>query len=91
MTTTTETEFDYQTTEQSLGLNLPAKMGRRLWAPMFLMGLMAFTIGIILAVIRIRREYGSREPCIRIDVIHFVRVYIDSVSPRHLSGLKNSP
>ena len=27
MTTATETEFDYQTTEQSLGLNLPAKMG----------------------------------------------------------------
>ncbi len=76
MTTTTETEFDYQTTEQSLGLNLPAKMGRRLWAPMFVMGLMAFTIGIILAVIRAGELAGDRDPETLTALQHLVPAFM---------------
>ena len=37
--------------EHSLGYNLPQKAGRRLWLPMFLMALMGWTVGIILAIV----------------------------------------
>ena len=37
--------------EHSLGYNVPQKAGRRLWLPMFLMALMGWTVGIILAIV----------------------------------------
>jgi len=37
--------------EHSLGYNIPQKAGRRLWLPMFLMALMGWTVGIILAIV----------------------------------------
>jgi hypothetical protein len=52
MTTTTKTEFSYETSDKGLGFNPPQKMGRRLWAPMFLMGLMGFVVGVILSWVR---------------------------------------
>ena len=76
MTTKAETDFDYQTTERSLGPNLPAKMGRRLWAPMFLMGLIAFTIGIILAVIRAGELAGDRDPETLTALQHLVPAFM---------------
>jgi hypothetical protein len=36
--------------DHSLGYNVPQKVGRRLWLPMFIMALMGWTVGIILAV-----------------------------------------
>lgn len=38
--------------EQSLGTNLPQRMGERLWAPMLVMGLMGFTAAMILGIMR---------------------------------------
>ena len=37
--------------KQSLGYNVPQKVGQRLWLPMFLMALMGWTVGIILAIV----------------------------------------
>lgn len=37
--------------EHSLGYNIPQKAGRRLWLPTFLMALMGWTVGIILAIV----------------------------------------
>ena len=36
---------------KSLGYNLPQKMGRKLWLPMFAMALMGWAVGFILAVV----------------------------------------
>jgi hypothetical protein len=36
--------------DHSLGYNVPQKVGRRLWLPMFIMALMGWTVGIILAI-----------------------------------------
>lgn len=52
MTARTRPEFDYVTTEHGLGYSAPHKMGRRLWAPMFAMALMAFPIGLIISWVR---------------------------------------
>ena len=35
----------------SLGYNVPQKAGQRLWLPMFIMALMGWTVGIILAIV----------------------------------------
>lgn len=52
MTTTHFGTFATKTTAESPGYNLPQKMGRALWAPMWLMALMAFASGIVLAFVR---------------------------------------
>ncbi len=44
--------FPTEVSERGLGLNLPQKMGKTLWLPMFLMGIMMFPVAFILAVIR---------------------------------------
>lgn len=38
--------------DRDLGLNLPQKMGKALWAPMLLMGLMGFAVAQILGIVR---------------------------------------
>lgn len=43
--------FDVKTTATGQGYNLPQKMGRRLWLPMFLMAIMAFPVAWILGVV----------------------------------------
>jgi len=45
-------EFHVKGSDQSLGRNLPQRVGRRLWLPMLLMAPMAFAVGIILAIVR---------------------------------------
>lgn len=50
--TTKTTDRDYQVTDRSPGYNLPQRMGRRLWAPMFAMALMAWPIALVLAGVR---------------------------------------
>lgn len=52
MTTTSPSAFDTKTSEAGLGYALPHKMGRALWAPMWLMALMAFVVGFVLAIAR---------------------------------------
>lgn len=46
------TSFDTKSSTKGLGYALPHKMGRALWAPMWLMALMALVVGFILAVAR---------------------------------------
>ena len=45
-------DFNVEVSDHNLGLNLPQRMGKRLWLPMFLMGIMAFPIAAILGIIR---------------------------------------
>ena len=45
-------DFDVEVSDHNLGLNLPQRMGKRLWLPMFLMGIMAFPIAAILGIVR---------------------------------------
>lgn len=54
MTTATKTrpEFDYTESSTGPGYNAPQKMGRRLWAPMFALALMAWPIGLVLSWVR---------------------------------------
>ncbi|MFQ5948262.1 MAG: hypothetical protein ACE5KX_05335, partial [Acidimicrobiia bacterium] len=76
MTIRTKPEFDYQTTDRGLGYNLPQKMGRRLWAPMFLMALMGFTVGIILAFVRADEIAGDRDPETLTALQHLVPAFM---------------
>ena len=51
MTTPRMTEFEYRTTRTNPGLNVPQKMGTKLWAPMWVMALMLFAVGFITALV----------------------------------------
>jgi len=51
MTTATPTHA-IKTTSQGLGYALPHKMGRALWAPMWVTALMGFAVGFVLAIAR---------------------------------------
>ena len=61
--TTTSPRLAINTTTKSPGYALPHKMGRALWAPMWLMGLMAFAAGFILAIARssIISDFGATD------------------------------
>ena len=41
-------EFKVEVTKNNPGLNLPQRVGKKLWLPMFLMGIMAFPVAFIL-------------------------------------------
>ena len=45
-------EFKVEVTKGNPGLNLPQRVGKKLWLPMFLMGIMAFPVAFILGIIR---------------------------------------
>lgn len=45
-------EFITTTTAVALSPNLPQKMGQRMWKPMLAMALMAFPVGLVLAIVR---------------------------------------
>lgn len=51
-TPTARADFKVETSTRSLGYNLPQKMGRLLWFPMFLMALMFFGAGMVLGIVR---------------------------------------
>ena len=44
--------FAVMTSDRSLGRNLPQKLGRALWFPMWVMAAMGFAIGFALAIVR---------------------------------------
>lgn len=52
MTSTPRSDFAVELSDRSLGLNLPQRIGRLLWAPMLVMALMAFPLGFIVSLIR---------------------------------------
>ena len=73
MTAATKTEFAYETSGKGLGYNKPQTMGRKLWAPMFVMGLMGFVVGVILS-------------WVRPDVRSFVDLLTARLLGRHIRG-----
>jgi hypothetical protein len=52
MTTKTRTDLAFEVTDTNPGYNLPQRLGKTLWAPMWLMALMGFAGGIIAAGVR---------------------------------------
>jgi hypothetical protein len=51
MTTTTH-EFNTETSKKALDVNLPQRVGGKLWAPAFAMSLAGFVVGMILAIVK---------------------------------------
>jgi len=51
-TTTTSSDFAIDVSDKGLGYNKPQQMGRKLWAPMWVMAIMAFPIALIFGIIR---------------------------------------
>ena len=51
-TQTKSTDFKVEVNDKSPGYNAPQKMGRRLWAPMWVMAIMAFPIAFIIGAVR---------------------------------------
>lgn len=45
-------EFKVVASDRGPGRNLPQRMGRALWGPMFLMAVMAFPVAVVLAIVR---------------------------------------
>jgi hypothetical protein len=54
-------DFAVETSTRGLGYNLPQKMGRRLWLPMFLTAVTAFPVALILSWVR-AAEIASNAP-----------------------------
>ncbi len=52
MTSTPRSDFAVERSDRSLGLNLPQRIGRLLWAPMLALALMAFPLGFLVSLIR---------------------------------------
>jgi hypothetical protein len=52
MFTSSRSDFNVELSTRALGLNVPQRIGRVLWAPMLAMALMAFPIGFAIAVAR---------------------------------------
>ncbi len=48
-------EFSVTTGDRAPGLNLPQRMGRAMWVPMLLMGVMAYPVALILGAVRANR------------------------------------
>jgi hypothetical protein len=52
MTTATINDFTTETTSNAPDRIMPQKAGSKLWRPMFIMALMGFAVGMILAIVR---------------------------------------
>ncbi len=46
------TDFAIEVTNRGLGYNRPQRMGKKLWAPMWVMAIMAFPLALILGIVR---------------------------------------
>ncbi len=63
-------EFTVVASDQGLGLNLPQTMGNRLWAPMFVMAVMAFAAALILGFVRSNAIATSADPAMIAQLGH---------------------
>ncbi len=45
-------DFAVEVTDKGPGYNAPQKMGRKLWAPMWIMAIMAFPVAFIIGAVR---------------------------------------
>ena len=59
--TTTSSDFAIDVSTKGLGYNKPQQMGRKLWAPMWVMSIMAFPAALILGIVR-ANAISSGEP-----------------------------
>ena len=50
--TNSSADFAIDVSDKGLGYNKPQQMGRRLWAPMWIMAIMAFPAALILGIVR---------------------------------------
>jgi hypothetical protein len=57
--TITSTTFDIKISDHGLGRNLPQRIGRVLWGPMWLMAIMAFPAAFILSLVRANALAGG--------------------------------
>lgn len=71
-TATTSADFDIVTSDHSLGRNVPQNIGRALWFPMWLMAVMGFTIGVILAVVRANEIVDGGDAATILQLRHVV-------------------
>ncbi len=71
-TVTTGAGFRYHETERALGRNLPQRIGNVLWAPMLVMALMAFPLGVVLGAIRAAAVAGGGSERAIAALGHFV-------------------
>lgn len=71
MTTPSRTNFDVELSDHGLGPNLPQRIGRLLWAPMLLMALMAFPIGLALGIVRANFVTAGDDPSTIAALGHF--------------------
>ena len=55
-------EYDFTESTEAPGLLHPQRLGRMLWAPMFLMAVMAFPIAAILGIVRATLVAGGDSP-----------------------------
>ena len=62
MTTTTINGFTTEATAKAPDKILPQKAGTKLWKPMFIMALMAFAIGMVLAIVRSNLISSGDDP-----------------------------
>jgi len=66
------TSFKTETTTTAPDAILPQKVGRKLWLPMFVMALMGFAIGIVLAIVRAVEVNDATDPELISALGHFV-------------------
>ena len=66
------TAFRSTVSDRALGLNLPQRIGAKLWLPMLVMALMAFPVGVILAAIRANEVATDGAPDTIAALGHFV-------------------
>ena len=52
MSTSFRSDFNVELSERALGPTLPQRIGRLLWAPMLLMAVMAFPVGLAVGLVR---------------------------------------
>ena len=71
MTSNIRTDFDVETSSNAPGFNLPQRIGRLLWAPMLGMALMAFPVGLLLAVVRATILQQGDDPVAVAALGHF--------------------
>jgi hypothetical protein len=62
MTTATINNFTTETTAKAPDKILPQKAGTKLWKPMFVMALMGFAVGMILAIVRSNLISSGDDP-----------------------------
>ena len=59
--TTTSSDFAIDVSTKGLGYNRPQQMGRKLWAPMWVMSIMAFPTALILGIVRSNAISGGES------------------------------